>query len=221
MSVILSLAVQLSGFSCRHTSMSPIGSHRSSFLQDATFGGGRLINCEHRTRTAHDGRSKTGRASTIWRFVVGFAKGTFGDDTTRATICFGTQTNGTSSHHSGGAAVLRTFRTRDSDAILSRTDHSCRTAAISTARLQPEVGPGRDARISIKTQVLVIEHRSQEPRDLSAIMNDILRLLQLQMDTVHETTHDCSHLGRKAYEFRRDRLNALRKELQSFQSRRS
>jgi hypothetical protein len=74
MPIILSLAVQLSGFSCRHTSMSPVGSHRSSFLQDATFGGGRLINCEHRTRTAHDGRSKTGRASTISRFVVWFAK---------------------------------------------------------------------------------------------------------------------------------------------------
>jgi hypothetical protein len=74
MPIILSLAVQLSGFSCRHTSMSPVGSHHSSFLQDATFGGGRLINCEHRTRTVHDGRSKTGRASTIWRFVVGFAK---------------------------------------------------------------------------------------------------------------------------------------------------
>jgi hypothetical protein len=106
--------------------------------------------------------------------------------------------NGTSSHHNGGAAVLRTFRARDSDVILSSTDHSFRTTAISTARLQPEVGPGRDARISIKSQVLVIEHLSQEPRDLSDIINDILRLLQLQMDTVQETTHDCSHLERKA-----------------------
>ena len=116
---------------------------------------------------------------------------------------FGDSLSGLLKAHSATTPPVRrfasaTFRTRDSDAILSSTDHSCRTAAISTARLQPEVGPGRDARISIKSQVLVIEHPSQEPRDLSAIMNDILRLLQLQMDTVQKTTHDCSHLERKA-----------------------
>jgi hypothetical protein len=169
MPIILSLAVQLSGFSCRHTSMSPVGSHHSSFLQDATFGGGRLINCEHRTRTVHDGRSKTGRASTIWRFVVGFAKAHSATTPPVRRFASAPKQMAHPPTTAGGAAVLRTFRTRDSDVILSSTDHSCRTTAISTARLQPEVGPGRDARISIKSQVLVIEHPSQEPRDLSDI----------------------------------------------------
>ena len=70
----------------------------------------------------------------------------------------------------GGDAVLRTFRTRDSDVILS-------SLTIRAARLRSQQqGSSRKSDLDIKSQVLVIEHPSQEPRDLSDIINDILRL---------------------------------------------
>ncbi len=114
-------------FSSRHTSMSPVDPIVALPLQHATFRGGRLINCEHRTRTAHDGRSKTvpalfgdsssgllkahsattppGRrlASAPWVLRSAVAKQMVHPRTT-----------------AGCQAVLRIFRTRDSDVILSK-----------------------------------------------------------------------------------------------------
>jgi hypothetical protein len=86
------LAVQQSRFSYRHTSMSSVGSHRSSLLQHATFRAGRLINCEHGTKTAHANVPKREGPINIWQMVVGFAKSTFGNNTTPTTICCGTIT---------------------------------------------------------------------------------------------------------------------------------